>query len=364
MKKLYSLGLLVVPLFLAAAWMGARTTNAVPQQEVSASPRYSLESDHFAMDDLGSLFERIGREIQQDGQFMIGGTTYPLSGFGGIEINVNRWARGEELSTGAEFHFNSAGRTTTPVNRRTGQIQEEYDPYERSGRYWQPSALADVIAELGETLSATGTIVLEHHRVPFRGVASIDQRLIAGTIRQYPYRLDVYVLFGEGEFEGPDDDEDYVEDQEFGLIRSLARSQEEGANQAAVADLFATLAADLRAGRVRVGDEELPIGETPVAFKLTNVTATDDSFDKIEFSLMFGPRPPMGPGDVRYYDEQFVEPITDLAAILQRIGAQILEDGTFELGGQVFSAGRTASWDVGANSSGFSVEVKYQEPPE
>jgi hypothetical protein len=209
MKKLYALGMLGAPLLLAATWVGTRTTEEAPQQEVSAFPRYSLESDHFAMDDMGSLLERIGREIHQDEQFTIGGTTFPLSGFGGVEVNVNRYTRGEETSTGVELHFNSAGRTTTPISRRTGQLRRSYDPYERSGRNWEPSALADVIAELGETLSATGTIVLEHHRVPFRGAASIDQRLIAGsTGRRYPYRLEVHVLFGEGEFEGPDDDED------------------------------------------------------------------------------------------------------------------------------------------------------------
>ncbi len=366
MKKLYALGMLGAPLLLAATWVGTRTTEEAPQREVSAFPRYALESNHFAMDDMGSLLERMGREIQQDEQFTIGGTAFPLSGFGGVEINVNRYTRGEETSTGVELHFNSSGRTTTPVSRRTGQLREEYDPYERGGRNWDPSALADVIAELGETLSATGTIMLEHHRVPFRGVASIDQRLITGTMgRRYPYKLEVHVLFGEGEFEGPDDDEDYTEDQEYGLIKSLARDQQEGADRAAVAQTFASLAADLRAGRVRVGDEERPVGETPVSFKLTNVTATDGSWDKIEFSIMFGPRPPRPEGgDARYGDEQFNEPITDLAAILQRLAAQILEDGTFELGGDVFSPTSTANWDIHASPSGFAFEVKYQEPPE
>ena len=366
MKKLYALGLLGIPLFLAAGWMGTRTVAEAPQQEVSAFPLYSLESNHFAMDDMGSLLERLGREIQQDEQFTIGGTTYPLSGFGGIEFNVNRYTRGGETNTGAELHFSSAGRTTTPTNRRTGQLQREYDPYERGGRGWEASAVGDLIAELGETLAANGTIVLEHHRVPFGGAASIDQRLVTGTMaRRYPYKLEVHVLFGEGEFEGPDDDEDYTEDQEYGLIKSLARDQQEGADQAAVAQMFAALAEDLRAGRVRVGDEEKQVGETPVTFKLTHVTATDGSWDKIEFSIMFGPRPPSPEGgDARYGDEQFNEPIVDLAAILQRLGAQILEDGTFELGGEVFSPSRTANWDVYASPRGFAIEVKYQEPPE
>jgi hypothetical protein len=370
MKKLYALGLLGAPLLLAATWMGTRTTEEAPQQQqVVRLPAYSLESQHFAMADMGSLLERMGAEIQREGQFTLGGTSYPLSGFGGVELGVSRWIRGEEARTQVEFGFSSDGRTTAPVSRGTGQPQADYDPYERNGRFWESAALADLIAELGETLASTGTIVLEHHRVPFKGVASIDQRLMENTGGRgmpYPYMLQVHVLFGEGEFEGPDDDEDYVEDQEYGLIRSLARAQQEGADQAAVAQMFATLAENLRAGQVQVGEEALPVGELPLNFRLTNVTATDDSYDKIEFGLQFGldSPPTRDPSAPRYGDEQFNEPITDLAAIMQLLGAQILEDGTFELGGETFSAGRMASWEIYASERGFAVEVSYQRPPE
>jgi hypothetical protein len=377
MKKLYALGALGVPLLLAATWMGTRTTTTQEpvallrpvQQAPVRFASYGLESQHFAMDDMGSLLQRIGREIQQEERFTIGGTSYPLSGFGGVELGVNRYIRGDEARTGVELHFGSDGRTTTPVNRRTGEPQEDYDPYERNGRFWEASALADLIAELGETLASTGTIVLEHHRVPFRGAASIDQRLIESMNEKgnpYPYKLEVNVLFGEGEVEGPDDDDDYGEDQEYGLIRSLARAQQDGAGRNDVGQMFATLGENLRAGRIQVGQEALPVGELPVSFRLTHVTASDDSYDKIEFSLAFGlDTPPIrDPNAVRHYDEQFNEPITDLAAILQRLGAQILEDGTFELGGETFSAGRMASWDIGANPRGFSVEVTYHQPPE
>ncbi len=181
MKKLYALGVLGAPLLLAATWMGTRTLEEATQQQ-----SYQLESQHFAMNDMGSLLERIGREIQQDEQVTIGGTSYPLSGFGGIELAVDRWIRGEEAGTGVELHFGSSGRTTAPVNRGTGQPQRDYDPYERYGRAWEPSALADLLAELGETLASTGTIVLEHHRVPFRGAASIDRRKRAETRQPCP----------------------------------------------------------------------------------------------------------------------------------------------------------------------------------
>jgi hypothetical protein len=100
-----------------------------------------------------------------------------------------------------------------------------------------------------------------------------------------------------------------------------------------------------------------------VTFVITDVTTVDGSYDKIEFTLQFGPLPPrMQPGEARYGDEQFNEPITDLAAILQRLAAQILEDGTFEFDGQTFNASSMASWDIYANPRGFAVEVSYQPP--
>lgn len=384
MKKLYALASVGIPLCFAAASVGAQTPTTEtpttptteaptktlgehpdPPQMPELMPAYSLESQHIAMSDVGSVLERIGREIQQERRISLGGLSYPLSGFGGVEMHVTRWTRGERARTGVELHFGSDGRTTTPVGR-TGQPQPDYDPYERGGRNWTPSALADFITQLGATLASTGTFVMDHHRVPFRGAARIDQRLLAGNPNgRYPYELEVHVLFGEGEFEGPDDDEDYVEDQEYGLIRSLARVQREDADRAAVAQMFATLAADFKVGRVRVGDAERSLGDTPVSFRLSHVTATDGSYEKIEFRMEFGPLPQLPEaGEARYGDDQFNEPITDLAAILQRLGGQILEDGTFEFDGQTFTAPTRASWEIYASPRGFAIEVKYPQPPE
>ena len=368
MKKLYAFASVGVPLCAVAAWVGAQTMTVGPPpepQQPQFFPGYSLESQHIPMSDVGSALERIGREIREQQRISLGGISYPLSGFGGVEFNVNHWARGQTARTGVELHFGSDGRTTPPTERG-GEPQPDYDPYERGGRNWTPSALADLVAGLGTTLASTGTVVLENHRVPFRGTARIDQRLLAGTPRgfwAYPYELEVHVLFGEGEFEGPDDDEDYVEDQQYGLIRSLARDQSENADRAAVARMFTTLAENLRAGRVRVGTEELSVGESPVTFRLAHVTASNGSYEKIEFSLEFGPRPAFSrPEETRYNDEQFNQPVTDLAAILQRLGAQILEDGTFEFDGQTFTAASRASWEISANPRGFAIEVKYLGP--
>jgi hypothetical protein len=102
-----------------------------------------------------------------------------------------------------------------------------------------------------------------------------------------------------------------------------------------------------------------------VSFRLTHVTATDGSYDKIELRLSFGPQPPSRePGEARFSEEQFNEPMSELAAKLQRMAAQILEDGTFELDGETYSATRTASWDFYANDRGFAVEVSFLRTPE
>jgi hypothetical protein len=359
MRKLHALALLGIPLFLATGFVSTRVVQEGAQQEPPVpGPSYQFESQHFSMQETGRLLERLGTEIQRTGTVTVGGNAYAVTGFGGIEFSLSR--RGNR--TGIEIGFGSDGRTTPPTGGR--RPRTDYDPYQRGGGNWQPSDVADLVAELGETLASTGVFVLENHRVDFRGAATIDQRLIESTLgRGLPYELEVHVLFGEGEFAGPDDDEDYEEDQGYGLIRSIARAQQQDRDQAAVAQMWASLAEDLTAGRVRVGDEELAVGEN-VRFGLTHVTAVDGQYDKIEFSLSFGPRPEPGAREPRWGDEAFNEPTADLAAILQRIGAQILEDGTFELGGEVFTVSRTANWEIGANPRGFGVEVSYHQPLE
>ena len=331
----------------------AQAQDAGAQERPAPGPAYSFESQHYSMQDVGELLQRLGQEMLNDEQVTVGGNTYPLSGFGEIEFYLNQ--RGARTGVGVEF--SSDGRTSPPASRR----KQDYDPYERGGRWWTPTDVADLMLDLSETLASTGAFVMEDHRVGFRGAASIDVRLIEDIRgRGIPYRLEVHVLFGDGEFSGPDDDEDYREDQQHGLIRSLARAQQDGADASEVAGVFATIAEDLRAGRVRLEDEDISVGET-VRFGLSHVTAIDGRYDKIEFSLGFGPVPERQVTP-RYGDEAFNEPTADLAALLQRISSQILEDGTFELGGEVFTVSRTSSWEIGASPGGFSLEVGYHQP--
>ena len=354
MKKIDALMLLGAPPLLAVGWLGAWATLDADQQAPPAGTGYHFESQHFSMEDAGRLLERWGGEIQQSGQITAGEASYPLTGFGGIELSVR--ARGN--GAGVQIGFGSSGRTGPPSAAR----RQDYDPYQRGGRASDPSAVADLLAEIGQTLAATGTVVLEDHEVAFRGTADIDMRLTQHTGGRRPYALEALVTFGEGNFSRPNDDEDYGEDLGFGLTEEAGRDQQQGANRNTVAEMFASLAQGLRAGSIRVGDGEFGVDET-VDFGITHVTAVDGSYDKIEIGLQFGPERQRRAEGARYGDEEYNEPTADLAALLQRIGSQILEDGTFELGGEVFSVGRTSSWEVSANQRGFSVEVSYHEPP-
>ena len=144
----------------------------------------------------------------------------------------------------------------------------------------------------------------------------------------------------------------------------MGGSESEGVGQDALAEVFSSFAGDLRAGHVSIGEQEYTLGGHPVGFSLTHVAANDGGYDKIEFGLRFGPVPPRvqpQPGE-RWGDEVENRPTSELAAMLQQVGAQMLENGTFELGGITFTMGERASWEIGASQRGFSVEMSYVEP--
>ena len=215
-------------------------------------------------------------------------------------------------------------------------------------------------------MSSQGVFVLDDHRVAFRGAASIDERLHEGPARRRrpPFEYSAVIVFGEGDLQPPVD-EDVAETEASTLTRQLASREIEGAGQDAMAEFFTSFAGALRGGVVRVGEQEFALGEHPVGFRLTHVAANDGGYDKIEFGVSFGPIPPMvrpQPGE-RWGDDVENHPTTELAALLQQVGAQMLEDGTFELGGITFTMGERASWEIGASQSGFSVEMGYDEPP-
>jgi len=352
MKKNRFLAFVAIPIALSLGFL------CVPgPQDPGEQPGagYGLESGHISMQEVGRLLERMGREIQENGSIAIGGNTYSFTGFGGMELGINS----REGGAGIEISFGSNGRTGTP------ERGDDYDPYKRTGRYWEATDLADILDQLGQTLSGQGVFALEDHRVAFRGAASIDERLYEGPARgrRQPFEYSAVIVYGEGDVQLPVD-EDVAETEASTLTRQLASRETEGAGQDAMAEFFTSFAEALRGGVVRVGEQEFALGEDPVGFHITHVAANDGGYDKIEFGLAYGPVPPMvrpQPGE-RWGDDVENRPTTELAAMLQQVGAQMLEDGMFELGGITFTMGERASWEIGANQRGFSVEMSYVEP--
>ena len=351
MKKTYALTLLGLPFLLAFGYLGTRLLQEDVQQEPVPGPSYSFESQFFPVEEAGRLLERLGREIQQHGRVTAGGNTYPLTGYGGIEWGIRQ--RGTR--TGLEIEFGSSGQTTPPTRR------PNYTVYKRNGRGWAPADLADLIAQFGETLASTGAFVVEDHSVAFEGTAIVEQRLAERTRRggQLHHQLETHVTFGVGDAVRHSDDEDYDKQLEEGRIRELGKSELEGADRDAVAETFASFAEDLRAGRVRVGDAEIPLEEEVVGFGLTHVATTDGQSQKIEFGLRFGPRLERGPREPRFHDEPYDQPMMEVAALMRRIATEMLEDGTFELGGQEFTVGETANYEISASPRGFTIELSY-----
>ncbi len=86
------------------------------EAQQAQGPSYNLETDHISMADLGELLERIGEEIQWKGQVTIGGKTYPVTGFGSIELSVGPRRRGQ--GTSINFELSAGGRKGLPTKQR------------------------------------------------------------------------------------------------------------------------------------------------------------------------------------------------------------------------------------------------------
>jgi hypothetical protein len=52
-----------------------------------------------------------------------------------------------------------------------------------------------------------------------------------------------------------------------------------------------------------------------------------------------------------------------VAALLKRIGTEMLESGTFKLGETEFKVKEKATYEVSASERGFEIGLKYTEPP-
>ncbi len=363
MKKIYVLALFCIPLCLFLVFGTTSPLAKTQEQEQQVQvPSYNLETDRISMTDLGKLLERLGKEIQQKGQVTIGGNSYPVTDFGGLEFSVGPRRQGPGTSINFEL---SSGMTSFPEKART------YISYERGGLRVTPAKFAEILAKLGKTLASKGAFVIDDHSVAFEGKAKVVQKLIErsrprrGLGPFYSFTFDV--MFGKKDFPVPLDEEEdpkSLRPEERKWIKELAKKEITDADQKAVAKLFDSLSRDLKAGRVRVGDQDLPAGEN-IGGSLAHLIAVDGASHRIRISYRFGEGPqrerPTGP---RYSEEFFDAPMKKVGALLKRLGTEILEKGTFKLGENEFSVKeKKAQYEIKAGQRGFSIELQYSEPP-
>ena len=331
---------------------------------VNAQPKYNLETDHISMEDLGALLERMGEEIQWKDQVTIGGNTYPVKDFGSIEMSVGPRRRGG--GTSIHFEISAAGREGVPTKGTT------YISYDRGGMRITPKEFAEIVAKLGKTLESKGVFVLDDHSVTFEGKAKIVQQLTKttrpmGRGTYHNYKCDI--MFGQKDFPMPQDEADDIksllpEERELNRVEDLAKKEITGADQKAVAKLLDSLSRDLKAGRVRVGDQDLPAGEN-IRCGFSHLIALDGQSHRIQLAYRVGEDPPRRqPNEPKYSKEFINKPIKQVGALLKRLGTEILEDGAIKLGENTFRVGQKATYEVKARGErSFEISVGYTEPP-
>jgi len=276
-----------------------------------------------------------------------------------------RRQRGTQGTQGTSIQFEiSAGRKGLP----TGTT---YISYGRKTMRMTPKEFAEILAKLGNTLDSKGVFVLDDHSVNLEGRAKIVQKLTKTTQRMgrgpsYEYKFDV--MFGQNDFPMPQDEAEDITSmrpEEREGIKELAKKEITGADQKAVAKLFDSLSRDLKAGRVRVGDQDLPAGEN-IRCGFSHLIALDGKSHRIQLAFQFGQDPAQaqrrrtGP---RYGEEFFNEPMKKVGALLQRLGIEILEKGTMKLGENEFKVKKRAYYEINANERGFSIGLQWFEPP-
>jgi hypothetical protein len=365
MKKIYVFGLLCISLCLFLVFGTSTPLAKTQEQEEQVQkvqvPRYSLETDRISMTDLGKLLERLGKEIQQKGQVTIGGNSYPVTDYGGLEFSVGPRRQGPGTSINFEL---SSGMTSFPEKART------YISYERRLQNVTPGILAEILAKVGKTLVSKSAFVIDDHSVAFEGKAKVVQKLIErsqprrGLDPSYGFTFDV--MFGKKDFPVPLDEEEDPKallPEERAWIKELAKKEITALDQKAVAKMLDSLSRDLKAGRVRMGDQDLPAGEI-IRGGLAHQIAVDGTSHRIQVHFQFGEAPqqqrPTGP---RYSKEFFNKPMKQVGALLRRLGTEIIEKGTMTLGDNEFKVKQRAYYEINASERGFEIGLQWVEPP-
>lgn len=351
MKKIYVLALLCIPLCLTMGFIIPTWTDGEQEQEAPIVP-YDFESGYYSVQEMGKLLERFGKEIQQDGSMTIGGRTYPMTGFAGVEMSVG--------SNGFTIDVFSANSTEPPG--------EDYEAYKRSPLGdGGTTAVAEFLAKVGEDLASSGNIVHEDYSVAFEGTATVTLRVVREvTSRFQRAQFSLHIAFGEGDLLRPEDEEDLQEKVERGESTVLALQEFTEVNQERLARLFASLSSDLRDDRV----SELAAGEITKS-EFSHVITTDGQSHRISISFEFGPPRPTQqqsqqpqPDQPRYAKESVgYIPIIEIGQILKRIGTEMMESDSLTFDSVAYRIGRSGSYEINMRHNRLVLEVSTTNFP-
>ena len=313
---------------------------------------YRRESEFMSAGQVGAILEKIGQEMQQNAGPSLGGAQLDVDGGGMFEISARKDPSGRSF-----FQIEFVTGREDPIQQR-----EFFVPYERRSQDWAAADVARSLARIAETLASTGRFELEDAVIEFGGSASVEQRLIERFDpgeRRHAFQIDISL----GPQDLPRPLAEYVE--EIGSINVLAKDEAAAVDQEEVARLLGSLSSDLAAGRIQMAGQEFPVDRLDFRFKQTS--SLDRESHRVQFAFLFGPSAPGAPepeARPRSHSRESRDiPMEEVAALLQRIGSEVLRTGAFSMDGMVFRTADNAYLEVSVvEGRGLEIVVTYAQP--
>jgi len=317
---------------------------------------YRRESEFMSAAQVGAVLEQIGREMQQNASLSLGGAQLDATGGGLFQISARQDPSGRSF-----FQIEFVTGRADPI-----QEKEFFVPYERRSQDWAASDVARSLAGIAETLAATGRFELEDAIVEFRGTASVEQKLIERFDpgeRQHTFQIDINL----GPQALPRPLAEYAED--IGSINVLAKDEAAAVGPEEVARLLGSLSSDLAAGRIQMAGQEFSVDRLDFRFKQTS--SLDRQSHRLQFAFFFGPsvsdaapgaRAAQAPPRSHARESRDV-PMEEIAALLQRIGSEVMSNGAFSMDGMIFRTADEAYLEVSVvEGRGLEIIVTYAQP--
>jgi hypothetical protein len=218
------------------------------------------------------------------------------------------------------------------------------------------------LAGIAETLASTGRFELEDAVVAFGRTASVEQKLME-RFDPGERRHALYIDIGIGPQGLPRPLAEYVE--EIGSINVLAKDEADAVDQEEVARLLGSLSSNLAAGRIQMAGQEFPVERLDFRFKQTS--SLDRQSHRVQFAFFFGrstsaaQAPQASPRS--HSRESRDIPMEEVAALLLRIGNEMVRTGAFSMDGMVFRTADKGYLEVNVvEGRGLEIVVTYAPP--